>query len=130
MGGDGRPQSLSNFSDVLLGRTNCGIDDVVSNEDTPNPANQKAGYDIRYSFTFFNTPMSFYRQKFAEDGSEGAFNYLTKTQPQMGFDAHLIVFGKPSTIFIELAGSLADCGTRDNIGDCYYEHSSYQTGMF
>jgi len=30
---------------------------------------------------------------------------------------------------LELADSLADCGERDNIGDCYYEHSTFQTGM-
>jgi len=29
---------------------------------------------------------------------------------------------------LELAGGLADCGERDNIGDCYYEHSIFQTG--
>ena len=129
-GGDGRSTSLSTFGDILLGKSNCGIDDVVCNDSTPNPANQQAGYDLRYSFNLFDTPMSFYGQKFAEDGSEGTFNYVTKAQPQIGFDAHLMVFGKPSTVFIELADSLADCGeNRDNIGDCYYEHSSYATGM-
>jgi len=129
-GGGDNPSGLCNFWDILVGKTNgeaSGGSSCSSGENTI--ANQQAGYDIRYSFTLFNTPMSFYGQKFAEDGSEGAFNYLTKAQPQIGFDAHLSVFGKPSTIFIELADSLADCGARDNIGDCYYEHSSYQTGM-
>lgn len=128
-GGDGRSHSLSTFGDILLGKTNCGIDDVVCDENTKNPANQQAGYDLRYSFNLFNTPMSFYGQKFAEDGKEGTLNYLTKAQPQIGLDAHLTLFNKPSTVFIELADSLADCGERDNIGNCYYEHSSYQTGM-
>lgn len=128
-GGDGRSHSLSTFGDILLGKSNCGIDDVVCDETTPNPANQQAGYDLRYSFNLFDTPMSFYGQKFAEDGSEGTFNYLTKAQPQIGLDAHLNIFGKASTVYIELADSLADCGERDKIGDCYYEHSEYQTGM-
>ena len=127
--GDGRSHSLSTFGDILLGKSNCGIDDVVCDENTKNPANQQAGYDLRYSFNLFDTPMSFYGQKFAEDGKEGTFNYLTKAQPQIGLDAHFNIFGKASTIFIELADSLADCGVRDNIGDCYYEHSSYATGM-
>ena len=129
-GGDGRSQSLSTFWDVLIGRTNCGIDDLVCDENTQNPANQQAGYDLRYSFNLFDIPMSVYGQKFAEDGSEGTFQYVTKAQPQVGFDAHLTIFGKPSTVFIELADSLADCGeVRDGLGDCYYEHSSYATGM-
>jgi len=128
-GGKEHSQNVSTFWDVLVGRTNCGIDDLVCNENTPNPANQQAGYDLRYSFNLFDVPMSFYGQKFAEDGKEGTLNYLTKAQPQVGFDAHLNVFGKPSTVFIEFSDSLADCGERDNIGNCYYEHSSYATGM-
>ncbi|MBL4765861.1 MAG: capsule assembly Wzi family protein [Colwellia sp.] len=128
-GGDGRSQSLATFGDVLIGRTNCGIDDLVCDENTKNPANQQAGYDLRYSFNLFNTPMSFYGQKFAEDGKEGTLQYFTKAQPQIGFDAHLTVFGKPSTVFIEFADSFAACGADNTTGDCYYEHSSYQTGM-
>ncbi len=128
-GGDGHSQDLSTFWNVLTGRTNCGVDDLVCDENNPNPANQQAGYDLRYSFNLFDVPMSFYGQKFAEDGKEGTLNYLTKAQPQVGFDAHLTILGKPSTVFIELADSLADCGKRDKIGDCYYEHSSYKTGM-
>ena len=128
-GGEGHSQSLSTFGDILIGRTNCGIDDLVCDENSPNPANQQAGYDLRYSFNLFDVPMSFYGQKFAEDGKEGTLQYVTKAQPQIGFDAHLTIFDKPSTVFIELADSLADCGARDNIGDCYYEHSTYTTGM-
>ena len=128
-GGQGQSSSFSTFSDVLIGRTNCGIDDLVCDANNPNPANQQAGYDIRYSFNLFDTPMSFYGQKFAEDGSEGTLKYVTKAQPQVGFDMHVNIFGKPSTVFIEVADSLADCGVRDKLGDCYYEHSTYQTGM-
>ncbi|MBL0710937.1 MAG: capsule assembly Wzi family protein [Colwellia sp.] len=128
-GGEGHSQNVSTFWDVLVGRTNCGIDDLVCDENTPNPANQQAGYDLRYSFNLFDVPMSFYGQKFAEDGKEGTLKYLTKAQPQVGFDAHINIFNNPSTVFIELSDSLADCGERDNIGNCYYEHSTYTTGM-
>lgn len=128
-GGKEHSQSFSTFWDVFIGRTNCGIDDLVCDENNPNPANQQAGYDLRYSFSLFDLPMSFYGQKFAEDGKEGTLQYLTKAQPQVGIDAHLSIFSKPSTVFIEFADSLADCGERDKIGDCYYEHSTYTTGM-
>jgi hypothetical protein len=128
-GGNGRSQSLSTFGDILIGRTNCGVDGLICDENTLNPSNQQAGYDLRYSFNFLSIPMSIYGQKFAEDGSEGTLQYFTKAQPQVGFDANLVLFGKPTTVFIEIADSLADCGDRDNIGDCYYEHGSYATGM-
>jgi capsule assembly protein Wzi len=128
-GGNGRSTNLSTFKDVLIGRTNCGIDDLVCNENNPNPANQQAGYDIRYSTTLYNIPMAIYGQKLAEDGSADSFNYITKANPQFGIDAQVNLFSAPSTIFFEYGDSLADCGVRDNIGNCYYEHASYQTGM-
>ena len=128
-GGDGRSQNLTTFWDVLTGRTNCGIDDLVCDESNPNPANQQAGYDFRYSNTLFSVPVSIYAQKFAEDGSADPLKFLTKAELQMGFDANFNLFNMPTTAFIEYSDSLADCGVRDNIGDCYYEHSSYATGM-
>jgi hypothetical protein len=129
--GDGNPAGLCNFWDILTGKTNGEVSGSSScSNGIYTIANQQAGYDFRYSFSLFSTPMSIYGQKFAEDGSEGTMKYITKAQPQVGFDANLTVFGKPSTIFIEITDSLADCGEkRDNIGDCYYEHSSYATGM-
>jgi len=128
-GGNGHSKNLSTFKDVLIGRTNCGVDDLICNETNPNPANQQAGYDIRYSFNLFSLPIALYGQKFAEDGSAEDFSYITKANPQLGMDTTLNLFNYYATIFFEYGDSLADCGTRDKIGDCYYEHSSYATGM-
>jgi hypothetical protein len=129
-GGDNRSKSLTTFWDVLIGRTNCGIDDLVCNENHPNPANQQAGYDFRYTTAWFTTPITLYGQKFAEDGNDKAFRFVTKAQLQLGIDATVNLFSVPSTLYFEYGDSLADCGkNRDGLGDCYYEHSSYQTGM-
>lgn len=128
-GGEGQSQDLSTFWDVLIGRTNCGVDDLVCDVENPNPANQQAGYDFRYSFNLFNVPMSLYGQQFAEDGNADSGSYLTKTQPQFGFDTHINIFNKPSTIFAEFSDTFAHCGGSRDIGDCYYEHSGYKTGM-
>jgi hypothetical protein len=129
-GGDGNPAGICNFWDILTGKTNGEFSgSSACSNGVYTISNQQAGFDFRYSFNLFNIPMSLYGQRFAEDGSQGTLKYLSKSQPQLGFDANLAVFGKPSTVFIELADSLGDCGERDNIGDCYYEHSSYATGM-
>ena len=132
-GGDGRSQSLSIFGDILLGKTNCGIDEVVCNENTPNPANQQAGFDMRYSFNLFNTPVAFYGQYFAEDGdNSGGFGLVTKAQVQGGMDVQLNLFLLPTTAYIEYTDTYQSCPNltgREDIGDCYYEHSSYATGM-
>jgi len=41
------------------------------------------------------------------------------------------IFNKPSTIFVEYSDTFADCKDSDNIdiGNCFYEHHIYQTGM-
>ena len=125
-GGEGQSQSLSTFWDIFIGRTNCGVDGVTCDGGNSTP-NQQAGYDLRYSFNLFDVPLSFYGQKFAEDGNEKTLQYLTKAQPQFGFDAHLNILGNPSTVFIEHADTVAMCwGIK---GNCYYEHQFYQTGM-
>jgi hypothetical protein len=128
-GGEGQDQSLSTFWNILIGRTNCGVDDLVCDADNPNPANQQAGYDFRYSFNLFNTPMSLYGHQFAEDGNADSGSYLTKTQPQFGFDTHVNILGSTSTVFLEFSDTFAHCGGSRDIGDCYYEHSRYSTGM-
>jgi hypothetical protein len=128
-GGEGRSQSLSTFWNIFIGRTNCGIDDLVCDEENPNPANQQAGYDFRYSIDWFEAPVGIYFQKFAEDGSADPGKFLTKAELQVGIDTHISVFDMPTTAYFEYSDSLADCGQRDGIGDCYYEHSSYTTGM-
>ncbi len=129
-GGNGRSHSLGTFWDVLLGKTNCGLNGVVCDENSPNPANQQAGWDMRYSFNLFQTPLAFYGNYFAEDGdNNNKFSYVTKAQVQLGLDAQIMPFNIPTTAFIEYGDSLADCGERDELGDCYYEHGSYTTGM-
>lgn len=129
-GGDGRSTSISTFWNVLTGRTNCGVDNLICNENNPNPANQQAGYDLRYSLTLFNVPVAIYGQKFAEDGSANAFNYITKANPQLGIDALLTPYEIPSRVFFEYGDSLAYCTILGKFGaNCYYEHESYLTGM-
>jgi hypothetical protein len=130
-GGEGHSQSLSTFWNVLIGRTNCGVDGLDCDSSTSNLANQQAGYDFRYSFNLFNTPMSIYGQEFAEDGNADSGSYVTKAQPQIGFDMHVSVFNKPSTLFFEFSDSYAECGDVISAGngDCYYEHQQYETGM-
>ncbi len=128
-GGDGHSKSINTFKDILIGRTNCGIDNLICNENNPNPANQQAGYDLRYSINLFDIPIAIYGQKFAEDGNADTYSYITKAKPQVGIEASITPFSLPSLVFFEYGDSLADCGVRDNIGDCYYEHSSYATGM-
>ena len=128
--GDGRPSGLSTFWDLLLGRDNCGIDGLNC-ENNEEPGNQQAGYDVRLSLPFMGHNIGFYYQSFAEDGSESSTKFWTKAQPQGGIDTTVTLFDTPVLMFVEYTDSLAYCGDGEQrgIGDCYYEHHIYQTGL-
>lgn len=133
-GGKGRSSSFGTFFDLLLGRDNCGgasgLDCGENNE--KEPGNQQAGYDLRYSFSILDTPISLYGQYFAEDGNAGgSFSFLTEPKVQVGLDSQINFYSLPTTLYIEYTDTYADCTDTDNsnIGNCFYEHHIYQTGM-
>ncbi|XQW86996.1 capsule assembly Wzi family protein [Thalassotalea piscium] len=130
-GGEGRNQNASTFWNLLIGKDNCGAGGLDCSSDQ-EPGNQQAGYDLRYSLTLFDVPIAIFGQYFAEDGdNSSSFSFLTEPKYQVGIDSQLSLFGNPSRLFIEYSDTYADC--RDisgvNIGDCFYEHHTYQTGM-
>jgi hypothetical protein len=133
-GGKGRPKSFGTFTDVLLGKDNCGASGLDCGENKENePGNQQAGYDLRYSFKLLNTPVGLYGQYFAEDGdnSGSALSFLTEPQIQVGLDTHLTILSAPTTVYLEYTDTYADCSDTNasTIGNCFYEHHIYQTGM-
>lgn len=128
-GGEGRPQDLKTFWNVLIGKDNCGAGGLDCS-DNNEPGNQQAGWDMRYSFNLFDTQMALYGQYFAEDGAnEGGLSMVTKAEIQGGFDMHIDLFSSPSTVFLEVTDSFQDCNNKQGFGNCYYEHHIYQTGM-
>jgi len=131
-GGDGRPQDLDTFWNVLIGKDNCGAGGLVCDANN-EPGNQQAGVDMRYSFTLLDTPLAVYGQYFAEDGdNSGGLGMVTKAQIQGGIDVQLNLFSFPTTAYLEYTDTYQSCPTftgRKDIGDCYYEHKIYKTGM-
>ncbi|QBG35648.1 capsule assembly Wzi family protein [Litorilituus sediminis] len=128
-GGEDRPQDLKTFWNVLIGKDNCGAGGLDCS-DNQEPGNQQAGWDMRYSFNLFDTPMALYGQYFAEDGAnEGGLKMVTKAQVQGGIDMHVNLFNSPTRLFLEVTDSYGDCNTGPGVGNCYYEHHIYKTGM-
>ena len=137
-GGEGRSKSFSTFLDVVAGLDNCGGVGPSAEEcaDGKEPGNQLAGYDIRYSTKVFDQPIALYFTSFAEDGdSKGGLSILGEERYQAGIDTRLNAFNRNWRLFAEWTDTYATCrdgkngdGTSD-IGDCYYEHHIYKTGM-
>lgn len=132
-GGQGRLQNGKTFWNLLLGKDNCGTEALQCDQSRiQEPGNQQAGYDLRYSFNFYETPIAIYGQYFAEDGdNNSSFGFLTEPKIQIGVDTHLKLWSKSTRAYIEYIDTYADCRDSDNsdIGNCFYEHHIYQTGM-
>lgn len=133
-GGDGRSQSFSTFGDLFLGKDNCGaggLDCGVNREN--EPGNQQAGYDLRYSFNILDTPIALYGQYYAEDGdnSGSTLSFLTEPAVQVGIDSTVNIFSVTTKVYLEYSETLADCADSDDsdVGNCFYEHSLYSTGL-
>jgi len=127
--GDGRPSGLSTFWDILLGRDNCGINIDCSNDQ--EPGNQQAGIDARLALTILGHNVGLYGQFHAEDGSDSSIKFWTKKRPQFGIDSTVMLVDTPVLMFLEYTDTLEFCGDGESrgIGDCYYEHGLYRTGL-
>lgn len=133
-GGEGpngkHPTKMCNFFDILIGKTNGSTSgDSTCGDGQYTVANQQAGFDWRYSFSLMKTPISFYGNYLGEDGdNNNTFGFVTKAQKQFGFDTHINILSLPTTAYIEYGDSLGDCGVRDGIGNCMYDHNIFETG--
>jgi hypothetical protein len=129
--GTGRPSDTSTFWKVLTGNDNCGLNGLTCNADNPEPGNQQAGFDLRYNLRAVGVPLVLYGQYFAEDGNNKSFSFVTEPQIQFGIETQFSLFSTFHTLFVEYSDTYADCKDTDQsrIGDCYYEHHIYQTGM-
>ena len=121
--GEGRPCNSDAFVDLLLGRDNQGDDDI---DETNEPGNQLAGFDLRWSTRIFDIPIAVYGQFIGEDEAGGLpSRYLG----QIGVEG--------TGIFREhwayrWFGEYADTKCRfyesDTFFNCAYNNGIYQTG--
>ncbi len=136
--GDNRPRDFNTFVDILKGLDNCGgngpsVEECAAGQE---PGNQLAGYDIRWSPNFFSYPFAIHFTAFAEDGDrKGGLSILGEERYQVGVETNISAFDYHWKLYLEATDTYAQCndgnnGTGENtIGDCYYEHHIYQTGM-
>ncbi len=120
-GGDGRPETLRSFYNLLIGNDNRGGDITADNE----PGNQLAGFDIRYARQLFGRNFAVYSQLIGEDEAGGLpSRYLG----QFGVESSG-TFGELGTyrVFAEYADTTCDF-SGNQLFNCGYNNSIYLTG--
>ncbi len=137
-GGKNRPGNFSTFVDVLKGLDNCGgngpsVEECAAGKE---PGNQLAGYDIRWSTSLFNHPIAISATMIAEDGDrKGGLSVFGEERYQATIETRISAFNYNWKLYLEGTDTYALCKDGHNgdgtstIGDCYYEHHIYQTGM-
>lgn len=126
-GGEGQPQGLSNFFDIIVADNSCVVGNECDDSQLTRSGNQMAGYDVRYSFDLFSTPLAIYGQYIGEDG--GSSSLIADVIKQVGFEAQVELFEQPVKMYLEGIDTLRACGENLSVFDCIYEHGTYQTGL-
>ena len=123
-GGQGQGNGIKDLFDVLTFQTKCanGEQSCDSELDTKT-GNHLAGFDLKYSFSVLNLPLSIYAQRVGEDAAD----YYNITDQADLFGISSYVWG--SRVYLEASDTNVACaGDGSTVTNCYYEHSDYQSG--
>lgn len=122
-GGDGRPQSLDSFFDLLIGRDNVG-EGVTRDEE---PGNQLAGYDWRWRVVGGKRPVVFYGQLIGEDEAGG---FPSRFLGQFGLSVASPVGANGASVRVHAEFSDTTCQFNESskLFNCAYNNSLYPDG--
>lgn len=118
-GGKGRSQSLSTFTDALIGRDNGqqgpGLD----------PSNQLAGADVRFAAPVGDQVVGVYLQMIGEDEAGGL---PAKYMQLAGVDLATSWLNSEQRFYFEVADNLAGSWFSDKVSNVAYEHHVWRNG--
>jgi hypothetical protein len=121
--GDGRPCGWDTFWDMFLGKDNAGDDGTNPDNE---PGNQMAGFDMRWTNRWFETPVSIYAQAIGEDEAGG---FPSRYLVQAGIEGSGITRDQVSyRWFAEWAGTTCDAIKSDPLWGCGYRQAIYESG--
>lgn len=124
-GGDGRPDDLQAFKNLLMGNDNVKLGDGEGVSREEEPGNQLGGLDLRWNTQVFNQSIGIYAEIIGEDE---AGNLPSHTMHQVGVATS---FGDMNGIyqaFIEYTDTFVNCSGSSAVGNCAYEHHLYKEG--
>lgn len=119
-GGEGRPDDIHSFFNLLIGRDNCESDGISCTVEDNEPGNQLAGIDMRWSLPF-EIPSNVY---FSAIGEDEAGYMPTKRIYQIGISSLLEFNEVPWKWYLEYS----DTAVRKDQFNIAYEHHLYRTG--
>lgn len=121
--GDGRPCDASTFADLLIGRDNRGVDGI---DESNEPGNQLAGYDIRWTPRFLGRSVSLYVQMIGEDEAGGL---PSKYLGQFGVEwSGYLAKRWSARAFAEFSEPVCQFYEDSEVHNCAYNHVIYRTG--
>ncbi|NND65427.1 MAG: capsule assembly Wzi family protein [Gammaproteobacteria bacterium] len=121
-GGEGRPQDLDSFFDLLIGRGNTGDDNItVENE----PGNQLAGFDLRWSQPIGQQTLAAYSQWIGEDEAGG---FPSRYLGMGGVEYAGVWQQNQYRLHFEFADTACEFNKGEPRFDCAYNNFIYKTG--
>ena len=120
-GGEGRPQSLSNLVDLVLGKDNFEADDPEKDKE---PGNQLGGIDFRYGFAWGDSTHALYYQYTGEDESN---MWPSRAMGLAGVETSFLWRDSQHRLILEYENTTAEF-YGDETFNYAYEHSIYLTG--
>jgi hypothetical protein len=91
-------------------------------------ANRMAGFDMRYGDTWFSMPVGLYIEHTCEESSGSTPWKLADCAYLVGTDTRINFEEQQYKLFLEYTETLVTCGENVNAFDCFYEHSTYNSG--
>ena len=93
-----------------------------------NYCNQMTGYDIRFSYTWFNVLFGVYYKQSCEDANGSAPQNIADCGHAAGVDTRSNSDSDQYKLFFEYTDTMFACGADYNAFNCMYEHSDYHSG--
>lgn len=123
--GDGQECTWESAFKSITGQRDCRAFD---DGDCSNYGNQMAGYDIRFSDTWYNVPFGVYYERTCEDAKSSAPWDIVDCGKLFGADTRFNLDGQQYKVFLEYTDTMVACGENENAFNCFYEHSTYKSG--
>jgi hypothetical protein len=124
--GEGQECSFNTAIKSITGQRDCRADNV-DEVGCSNYGNQMAGFDVRYADTWFDVPVGLYLERTCED-SKGDPWQIVDCGKMVGADTRFNIAKQQYKLFVEYTDTMVYCGEDKDQFNCFYEHSTYQSG--